>query len=90
MAPSTIDPNHVTNFEFADRVGLHHTMASRLRNGERLPSIATFIRTMRAFELDCDQTLEWLDAVGQGAVASGEWMRRNIFAPEPTPLSEAG
>lgn len=92
MAPITDIPTQITNTEFAERVGLHHTMASRLRNGERLPSLPTFIRTMRAFELDCDETLEWLDAVAKGSEASGAWLRQHVFSPraDAASLPEAG
>lgn len=33
-----------TNQEFADRIGCHFTMASRLLNGQRFPSLALMQR----------------------------------------------
>lgn len=73
----------LTNLQFARSVGLHHTMASRLRNGERKPGLATVIATMRAYNLTCDQVTDWLDAIEKGAAASGVWMRANVFAAAP-------
>jgi transcriptional regulator with XRE-family HTH domain len=69
----------LTNPQFAKRVGIHFTMASRLRNGERLPSLPTFIRVMQEFELPAEKVKEWLDAISQGEEASGKWLRDNIF-----------
>ncbi len=82
----------VTNFEFADRVGIHYTMASRLRNGERRPGLATVIRTMRAFELTGDEVTEWLDAISAGPSDSGRWLRAHVFerATNPATLPAAG
>jgi hypothetical protein len=73
----------VTNFHFADLTGLHYTMASRLRNGERKPGLSTVIAVFKAFALTCDDLLEWLDAIDQGAEQSGIWLRANIFESGP-------
>lgn len=73
----------ITNLQFAKSVGLHHTMASRLRNGERKPGLATVIATMRAYNLTSEQVSDWLDAIDKGAPASGAWLRSNIFVPRP-------
>jgi len=80
----------VTNFTFAERVGIHYTMASRLRNGERKPGLSTVIATWRAFDLSCQQVLSWLAAIDEGAEQSGRWLRDNIFEPKATPVSAAG
>ena len=69
----------LTNPEFARRVELHFTMASRLRNGERLPGLATFIRVVKEFSLSDDKIREWLMAIDKGEEASGQWLRDNIF-----------
>jgi transcriptional regulator with XRE-family HTH domain len=73
-----------TNTEFADKIGLHHTMASRLRNGERSPSIQTFIAVKRAYGLTCEQVDAWLDAIARGNEASGVWLRKEIFGATKT------
>lgn len=75
---ATITPN-LTNFEFANKTGMHFTMASRLRNGERQPSLTTFIRVVREFALSPAQTFEWLQAIEKSADASGAWLRDNLF-----------
>lgn len=69
----------LTNPQFAQRVDIHFTMASRLRNGERLPSLTTFIKVMQEFNLSAEQTKEWLDAIAKGEEASGKWLQANIF-----------
>lgn len=81
----------VTNFDFANRVGIHYTMASRLRNGERRPGLTTVISTMRAFGLTGDDVTEWLEAIADGPVASGRWLRENVFdAADAATLPAAG
>lgn len=87
---TTTAPTPVTNFDFAERVGVHHTMASRLRNGSRSPSTHTLIRVVEAYNLDCDQVMEWLDAIRKGTEASGAWLRENVFAPDTASLPAAG
>lgn len=39
----------ITNQEFAERVGCHHTMASRLLNGQRLASLELLNRIADEF-----------------------------------------
>jgi transcriptional regulator with XRE-family HTH domain len=80
----------LTNLQFAQATGLHHTMASRLRNGERSPSISTVIATQRAFGLTCEQLVGWLAAIELGPVASGAWLREHIFDRGTAAISEAG
>lgn len=82
----------ITNATYASAVGCHFTMASRLRSGERKPGLATVIATIRAYDLTCDQVVDWLRAIELGAYYSGVWMRRNIFEPdgiEPEPEMQA-
>lgn len=69
----------MTNQEFADSVGIHFTMASRLRSGDRRPGLATVIAVIRAYSLDCDEVVAWLEAIEQGPKESGEWLRAHIF-----------
>jgi transcriptional regulator with XRE-family HTH domain len=49
--------NHVTNQEFADAIDVHFTMASRLRNGQRRPSVIKMRRIADAYQLPMDELL---------------------------------
>ena len=81
----------VTNFDFAAKTGIHYTMASRLRNGERKPGLATVTATKDAFQLSDAEVTEWLDHIAQGAEQSGKWLREHIFdAPSPEALPATG
>lgn len=77
----------ITNTDFADAIGVHFTMASRLRNGDRKPGITTVIRTMQAYQLDPEEVTEWLRAIDLGARQSGSWLRDNVFCREAEPLA---
>jgi len=77
----------ITNSDFADSVGLHFTMASRLRNGERKPGLSTVIATIRAYDLSCDEILDWLSAIERSAHASGQWLQKNIFSRSVEPVA---
>ena len=70
----------LTNSRFAEAIGIHHTMASRLRNGERSPSIRTVIATQKAFDLSCSDLVDWLEAIDHGPDSSGEWLRKHVFS----------
>lgn len=69
----------VSNTDFANRVGVHYTFASRLRNGQRVPSMATVTAIREAFELTGKQTTDMMDAIAQGPSAFGEWVNTNLF-----------
>lgn len=77
-----------TNTAFADAVGIHFTMASRLRNGERTPGLSTVIRTVKAYGLTGEQVLEWFDELERGPRESGAWLRRNVFNRQPVIMPE--
>lgn len=47
----------VTNEEFGARVGCDFTMASRLRNGTRLPSRELLERIIAAYQLDANEAI---------------------------------
>lgn len=65
-----------TNDELAEALGLSFTMASRLRNGHRLPSIAT----MRKIQIEFGIPLEEIAAIRErGHEAFGEFMRSRIY-----------
>lgn len=42
----------MTNEEFGQKVGCSHSMASRLRNGQRLPSLQLLTRIATKFNVD--------------------------------------
>jgi len=48
----------VTNAEFARLTGCNYTMASKIRNGARMPSGALFSRIVRVFDLNGDAAVE--------------------------------
>jgi transcriptional regulator with XRE-family HTH domain len=66
----------ITNEEFASRVGCHFTMASRMRNGHRLPSVRTLIKISSEFDLKMD---DLTSAYSAGPVTFSEFLRENVF-----------
>lgn len=72
----------VTNEEFGARVGCDFTMASRLRNGARLPSRELLERIVTAYSLDANEALA---ATSKGGEVFSEYLRAKIFEKvEPT------
>jgi transcriptional regulator with XRE-family HTH domain len=68
----------VSNADFARRVGVHFTMASRLRNGHRVPSPYTLIKIREAFgltPLEVDEMLQSCETDQQ----FGTWAREHLF-----------
>jgi transcriptional regulator with XRE-family HTH domain len=68
----------MTNEEFGDKVGCHYSMASRLRNGERLPSRDLLRRIISAFGLNRAEAYEAYD---QGSKAFSQYLRDTVFEP---------
>lgn len=66
----------MTNEEFAQRVGCHFTMASRMKNGERLPSVKTLVRISDEFNLPISTLTQ---AHTQGPVAFSKLLRERVF-----------
>lgn len=65
-----------TNMAFARKCGVHFTMASRLRNGHRLPSTSLLIRISKVYHLPLrDLTVAYSD----GRDAFGQYMRAHVF-----------
>jgi transcriptional regulator with XRE-family HTH domain len=67
-----------SNADFGARIGLHFTMASRLRNGKRAPSSMTLAAIQDAFELTPEET----HAMLQAAITPetfGDWVRANLY-----------
>lgn len=76
MLMTTLDKEVVTNETFAKAIDVHFTMASKLRNGHRMPSIPTLIRIWQAYGLDGN---ELLAAAAQGEESFGRFLRGRIF-----------
>ena len=68
----------VSNTEFAERVGVHHSTVSRLRSGERLPSGHLLTRIVAAYDLD---KAEAMDAYAQGEEAFARFLGARVFHP---------
>lgn len=66
----------LSNQQFADRVGCDFTTASRLRNGQRRPSVALMTRISEEFGLPLD---ELVDAHNQGPKAFGKLLTLKVF-----------
>ena len=83
MKPSTIE-RAVSNTDFARRVGVHYTMASRLRNGKRMPSSHTLSSICSAFNLRGADQEAMMRAVEAGQTEFGRWVREQLFIPHAT------
>jgi transcriptional regulator with XRE-family HTH domain len=70
----------VTNGEFARAVGVHFTMASRYRNGQRIPSTRVLQKISEEYGLPIDQLVT---AATAGGVQFGHYMRFNLFGLDP-------
>lgn len=66
----------MTNEAFAQATGCTFTMASRLRNGRRLPSAALLIRIMDAYDLDAEEILL---AHQGGPEIFGQYIRKMVY-----------
>lgn len=70
----------VTNGEFARRVGVHFTMASRYRNGRRVPSTTVLHKIAGEFGLPIDELVEAATTSGE---EFGRYMRARLFGIDP-------
>lgn len=70
----------VTNYEFGEKVGCDFTMASRLRNGQRLPSRDLLQRIVTAYELDPKDALT---AASEGPEVFSAYLREKVFDADP-------
>lgn len=66
----------VTNQQFADKVKCHMSMASRLRSGERLPSIRLMFRISRAYRIPLNDIRA---AYEKGEEEFSLFLKRRIF-----------
>lgn len=71
-----------SNTDFARRVGVHYTMASRIRNGKRMPSSHTLSCIQVAFDIQGDALTAMMQAVEGGQVTFGAWVRETLFVPD--------
>lgn len=69
----------MTNKAFGEAAGCDFTMASRLRNGDRLPGIRLMIRISEAFDLPYDDLMA---AYQEGAPAFGAYLRTHVFGQD--------
>lgn len=70
-----------SNTDFARRVGIHYTMASRIRNGKRMPSAGTLSSVIEAFQIKGKKLDDLMHAVNEGQESFGVWVRANLFEP---------
>lgn len=68
----------MTNNEFAEILGYHHSMASRIRSGERLPGVGRLRVLSRRFGISLEELLEAYEA---GPATFGELVRLRVFSP---------
>jgi transcriptional regulator with XRE-family HTH domain len=61
-------------------------MASRLRNGMRLPSVTTLRKIVNEFDLDLEEAVE---AHGKGSAEFGQFLRRTVFDRTPEPVLDS-
>lgn len=65
----------MTNREFGTAVRCSDTMASRMRNGQRLPSVDMLARIVAAFDLDASEAV----AHATSARRWGAYLRDEVF-----------
>lgn len=65
-----------SNTQFAAKVGCNHTMASRLRSGQRMPSPSMLLAICKAYEVDEGEALR---KYGEGAESFSAWLRVVVF-----------
>lgn len=68
-----------SNTDFARKVGCNHTMASRLRSGQRMPSSAMMLSICKAYNLDEGEALRMY---GEGRESFSAWLRKNVFGED--------
>lgn len=65
----------LSNEDFGARIGVGHSMASRIRGGQRLPGTRTLHAIHREFGIPLEDLLE---AHARGRVAFGELIRQRL------------
>lgn len=75
----------MTNAEFGRRVGCNHSTASRLRSGDRLPSVGLMSRISEEFGIPVKTLVEAHQA---GPESFSALLRRRVFRdPDPAPVA---
>lgn len=69
----------MSNAEFGRRIGVGHSMASRIRSGHRVPSRAKILRMHREFGWPLEALL---DNAEEGPAAFGEYVRAKLAERE--------
>ena len=82
MNKNTRPVKAASNTDFARRVGVHYTMASRIRNGKRMPSSRTLSSIQVAFTIAGKDLQAMMVAVEGGAPTFSAWVRENLFASD--------
>lgn len=79
----------LTNPQFAALTGCDFTSASKIRHGQRQPSLSLFVRIVTAFHLDANDAVE---AYRQGRSAFTDYLNEMVFEPRdgsiPIPANE--
>lgn len=86
MARSTI--RYRSNPDFAQAIGMHPTMVSRLRNGHRSPSLSTFRAIVNALGLTSREAVEGLDACEEGGDRQAAWFAKYVAPGGPGQTSD--
>ena len=68
----------LTNVELGRRLGVGHSMASRLRHGKRAPGIAVMKKMAEEFDIPWADVC---DARAKGAEATGQLIREHAGTP---------
>lgn len=80
MTPATAakgKPVPLTNKEFGEAVGIHHSMASRIRGGKRVPGTDAIQRISDAYGIPVATLMK---ARQKGPAAFGRLVSREIYA----------
>lgn len=70
----------MSNSQFAEKTGYHHTMVSRIRNGHRMPSGGML--ALMCSRLDLDHK-KYLEAYQAGPKEFSALLREEVFGPKP-------
>ncbi|MEV0151550.1 MULTISPECIES: helix-turn-helix transcriptional regulator [unclassified Nonomuraea] len=76
----------LTNLEFAMAVDCDFTHASKIRNGQRLPSLPLLIKIRQVYGLDGNDVL---DAYQDGPVTFAAYLNSKVFEPSGDESSDS-
>lgn len=75
----------ISNQQFADAVGIHFSMASRLRSGTRLPSADLIMRIHEVYDIPLEDLHR---ARADGAEAFGQFLRDRVLVTADEPAAK--